>query len=349
MRVSSSLKYAGHMARCRLRGRPALVMAGILPTFRCNLRCTYCNLPGLKTPELCTDLWKSVIDQLSDLGCRRVSFLGGEPLLCTDLPELVDRVRRRGMSCVLTSNGLLVPERVQWLRQVSTLVLSLDSAGPANDEVRGEGSFEAIKKSIESARRNGIPVKINAVLSSRTSSGLDDLLGFIEKHDLHVTLNVMRSRRPELWGKAASIKDDDGNIRKLLVRIAGLARRNRRILFSEKTYRFASKWSPYSIDRYSRDELSPRHPLSQMGPRCQAGRYYMTILPDGSVTACMNTIGQIRGGNVVQDGAASAWRSLHDHGCVTCYSPCLVELNYLFSLNPSVVLNFVSRHFSLFA
>src|SRR4030042_157706 len=164
MRVSSSLKYAGHMARCRLRGQPALVMTSILPTFRCNLRCTYCNLPGLKTPELSPDLWKGVIDRLSDLGCRRVSFLGGEPLLRADLPELVDRVRRRG-----------------------------------------------------------IPVKINAVLSSRTSSGLDDLLEFIEKHDLHVTLNVMRSRRPELWGKAASIKDDDGNIRKLLVRIAGLA------------------------------------------------------------------------------------------------------------------------------
>src|SRR4030042_2083506 len=130
MRVSSSLKYAGHMARCPLRGQPALVMTGILPTFRCNLRCTYCNLPGLKTPELSPDLWKGVIDRLSDLGCRRVSFLGGEPLLRADLPELVDRVRRRGMSGVLTSNGFLGAERVQWLRQVSTLVLSLDSAGP---------------------------------------------------------------------------------------------------------------------------------------------------------------------------------------------------------------------------
>ena len=303
----------------------------------------------MMSPELPTAQWKSVIDQLADLGCRRVSIVGGEPLLRADLAEIIGQVRRRKMSCVLTSNGLLVSERITWLRGLSTLVLSLDAAGPAHDEVRGEGTFDSVLKSIEVARRNRIPVKINAVLSAKTSSGLDDLLDFVGKHNLHITLSIMRSGTPALWRDAASIKDDDEDIRKMLVELARLTKRNSRILFSETTYRYASRWDDYSKDRHERGDLSPDNFLSKMGPQCQAGRYFMTILPDGSVSPCVNTIGQIQGGNAIADGLSSAWRSLHGHRCVACYSPCLVELNYLFSLHPRVVLNFISKHWSRYS
>ena len=42
------------------------------------------------------------------------------------------------------------------------------------------------------------------------------------------------------------------------------------------------------------------------------------------------------GGNAATDGVAAAWRALHDHPCVACYSTCLVEQNFLHSLQPSV-------------
>ncbi|MBN2198969.1 MAG: radical SAM protein [Candidatus Aminicenantes bacterium] len=338
--------YAGRMVRSLARRRPVPVFASIYPTFRCNLRCVYCNFPGMMPPEseLTTDEWKGVIDALAAHGCRRVSILGGEPLLREDLAEIIGHVRRRGLSCALTSNGLLVPERIGELRGLSTLVLSLDAAGPANDEVRGRGSFEAVKKSIEAARRSGIPVKINSVLSGRTAPELDGLLEFVDRNDLSVTLNVMRSGTPALWRDAASVKESDGDIRRLLLRLAELAKRNPRILFSEATYRFAARWDDYSRDRYEKSDFATNAPLLRSAPRCRAGRCYLTILSDGSVTPCMNTIGQIKGGNVVADGFAAAWRSLRDHDCLRCYAPCLVELDHLFSLRPRVVLNFVLRH-----
>jgi MoaA/NifB/PqqE/SkfB family radical SAM enzyme len=294
--------------------------------------------------ELPTGEWQDIVDQLAEAGCRRVGILGGEPLLRGDIALIIGRARRRGMSCVLTSNGLLVPERAAELGELSTLVLSLDAAGPANDEARGRGVFEAVTRGVEAARRNGIPVKINAVLSARTSPELEGLLEFVARRGLHVTLNVMRSGTPELWRDAAGIRDSDENIRRLFLRLAGLTRGNPRILFSAATYRFASRWGDYSRDRYERGDMPSRDPLFRGAPQCRAGRDYLTILSDGSVTPCMDTIGQIRGGNVLSHGLLPAWRSLHDHGCLLCWSPCLVELNYLLNLRPGVVRNFIARH-----
>jgi MoaA/NifB/PqqE/SkfB family radical SAM enzyme len=337
------------MVASRLRGRPLLVIASLYPTHRCNLRCTYCSSPFLKTPELATDAWISIVDQLADLGCRRVAILGGEPLLRADAPEIIEHVRVRGMACVLTSNGLLVSKHIDRLRLLDTLVLSLDAPGPANDTVRGAGVFAAVREAIVAARNADVRVKINAVLSVKTAPLLDELLAFVAQHDVHVTVNVMRSGAPDLWHDAASIKADDQEIRRTLNRLAALTRTNPRILFSENTYRYAAGWGDYARDRLEADEAAADDPRIRRGPRCQAGRYYLTINPDGSVYPCSLTVGRICGGNVVRDGVAAAWRQLHGHPCVACYAPCQVEQNYLFSLQPRVVWRFVARHLNRFA
>ncbi len=337
------------MLRSRFRGEPSLLLAKLYPTHRCNLRCTYCSSPYLKTPELTTDQWLRVVDELADLGCRRVTILGGEPLVRWDVPEIIERVRERGMACTLTSNGVLVKRRIDDLRLLNTLTLSLDAVGSANDEVRGEGVFDAVKDAIAAARGVGISVKINAVLSAKTAPMLDELLEFIEEFDLHLTVNIMSSEAPDLWHEAASIKADDEETRKTLQRLAGLARTNPRLLSSETTYRFGARWDDYSRDRYEADELAPDDPLLLDGPRCHAGRYYLTINPDGTAYPCILTVGSIPGGNVATDGVEAAWRKLHGHGCITCYSPCHVEQNYLFSLHPRVVATLVTRQFKRLA
>ena len=93
------------MLASRVRGEPALVGVSLYTTHRCNLRCIYCSSPFRGTDELATEQWLSIVDELADLGCQRVGILGGEPLLRRDTPEIIDRVRDRGMSCVLTQQA----------------------------------------------------------------------------------------------------------------------------------------------------------------------------------------------------------------------------------------------------
>jgi len=73
------------------------------------------------------------------------------------------------------------------------------------------------------------------------------------------------------------------------------------------------------------------------------------IAPNGDVAPCPVTVETNVRANAVQSGLAKAWQVLHEHGCVACFSPCLVEQNYLFSLDPAVTILFVRRHLPRFA
>lgn len=333
----------------RLTGAPALLSASCYLTQRCNLRCVYCSAPLRGTAELDTGAWRAILDELADLGCVRVAVLGGEPLLRADLGELIAHARGRGLAVGLTSNGLLVPRRLDALRALSHLVLSLDAPGPSNDAVRGAGVFAAVEAAIAAARSIGLPTKLNATLSAPTAPHLDALLAFCERHDLSLTVNVVRSEAPDLWQDAATVRPADDAMRALLTRLAALARRNRRLLFSPSAYEYAAQWGDYGRDRVEVGDWPADDPRLRAAPRCHHGRNAISIDADGEVYPCTLTFGRIRGGNAARDGVAAAWRRLHDHRCLACFTLCTVEQNSIFSLRPSPLLHFARRHLGRFA
>lgn len=340
---------ARQILAARLRGRPTLVSANVYVTQRCNLRCVYCSSPLRNTAELDAEQWDTIFAEIAALGCRRLTFLGGEPLLRKDLGDLVSRARAHGMSVVVTSNGLLVPRRLDALREVDTLVLSLDAPGEANDLMRGQGVFAAVEEAVAAARGVGLAVKLNAVLSAVTAPCLDDLIAFCEERDLAITINIMRSGAPDLWRDAADFKDEDEAIARLCRRLADLSRTNPRLLFSPQTYRYAARWGDFSEDRVEQDGFVDGGARSRGAPRCHAGRAYLSIDADGSVSPCTLTMDRLHGGNAAVDGVRAAWEALHDHSCRACYSPCMVEQNYLHSLKPQVLSHFARRHLTRFA
>ena len=52
----------------RLTHRRRLTHVSIYPTYRCNLRCLYCGSPYMKTSELSTAQWQTIIHELGELG-----------------------------------------------------------------------------------------------------------------------------------------------------------------------------------------------------------------------------------------------------------------------------------------
>jgi PqqA peptide cyclase len=63
-------------------------------TYRCPLKCSWCNNPldfehyGVK--ELATEDWLRVLREARALGALQLGFTGGEPLLRDDLEEMVE-------------------------------------------------------------------------------------------------------------------------------------------------------------------------------------------------------------------------------------------------------------------
>lgn len=343
MHFRTGLKLAGNALAGWASGRPRLTQCNLHLTFRCNLSCRYCNYPRLAGRELGTAEWLDIIDQLGRLGCCRVDLTGGEPLLRPDLPEVIARVRKRGMACVIASNGLLVPKRKHDLAGANTLILSLDSLGPVNDRLRGKGAGRAAVEAVEAARSVGLGVKVNAVLTADMLPGLDDLVAFSRRHRLPLSVNMVRSGNPWLWYKAAEHRPGPEETRAALLRLAEESRRNSLFLFSARTYLQAALWPDYGVD-YIDDLNASAYRGWKRGPCCQAGRFYLSLLPDGRAVPCALRFQAGPFGDATGRGLKKAWETTQEHACRDCYSPCKLEQNYLYSGYASVLINFAQKH-----
>jgi hypothetical protein len=76
----------------------------IISTYRCNLRCSMCELwkrpplyEKLGKKELSTMEMKKVIEDFAAIGTTGIGFTGGEPLTRPDMLELVAHVRKHRM------------------------------------------------------------------------------------------------------------------------------------------------------------------------------------------------------------------------------------------------------------
>jgi len=110
----------------------------------CNARCEHCSFfEGVEDPTrtvLTTEQVSEVIRQGQELGVSVLNFVGGEPLLRQDLPELVRAVDKDLTTTVLFTNGSMLSDRASSLRKagLDSVYVSIDSADPIrHDHFRG--------------------------------------------------------------------------------------------------------------------------------------------------------------------------------------------------------------------
>ncbi len=116
----------------------------------CNLACSHCFAGALPRNEnpLSVNEMDTLFGDLAAVGSMRLGLTGGEPLMRKDVFDILDAATARGLHPCLTTNGLLVTERIArelGKRELVWLNVSLD--GPdreTNDAVRGAGVFDAV-------------------------------------------------------------------------------------------------------------------------------------------------------------------------------------------------------------
>jgi radical SAM protein with 4Fe4S-binding SPASM domain len=154
-------------------------------TERCNNNCVHCliNRPQHDLPaqvqEMSTVFVKNVLDQACDLGCLKVTFTGGEPLLRGDMKELYSYARQKGLLVSLFTNGRLLDQ--SWIDifkekppgrpiELTTFGMTVESY----DRVaRQAGAYEEFQAAINLLRRNKIPFAVKiAVLNENKSDAV---------------------------------------------------------------------------------------------------------------------------------------------------------------------------------
>jgi len=85
-------------------------------TQSCNLNCTYCHHEGEGASgiEMTTDEVLRIVGVARSLGVRRVKYTGGEPLLRSDISEIIKGTTSMNLEDVaITTNGSLLKQYAQ--------------------------------------------------------------------------------------------------------------------------------------------------------------------------------------------------------------------------------------------
>jgi radical SAM protein with 4Fe4S-binding SPASM domain len=154
-------------------------------TERCDNDCIHCciNLPAgdaaARAREMPTAQVKTILRQAADLGCLRVRFTGGEPLLRLDFEELYLFARRLGMKVLIFTNARHVtPALVDLLARIPPLVTMEVTVYGMHAEsydavTRAPGSFAQFRRGVDLLLERRIPFVVKSAILPQNRDELD--------------------------------------------------------------------------------------------------------------------------------------------------------------------------------
>lgn len=153
--------------------------------YGCNLKCEMCkHWRDTREPPISMDRFGEIISELAELGCRKIHFSGGEPMLRPQLPDLIAHATALGMRVTLTTNGTLV-DKAKARRMVEAglrgVNVSIDSPiRKMHEKIRGvEGAFKTTTRAValfrKYAHKGKLTVRINTVVSRTNYTTLETL------------------------------------------------------------------------------------------------------------------------------------------------------------------------------
>lgn len=227
---NEALRY-GHTRRFADRSdavpRPVVVWA---VTKACNLKCVHCYASADANPapgELSHDEGRALLDDLKGFGVPAVLFSGGEPLHRADTIDLIAYAQSLGLSCTLSTNGLLIDDAVaDRLAEIGLkyVGISLDGTEARHDKLRGQkGAFAGTLAAIDRCRARGIKVGLRFTVHALNQVDLDDIFDICLAHDIQ-RLCVYHLAYAGRGGKMQKVDLSAGQTRKVVDRIFARSR-----------------------------------------------------------------------------------------------------------------------------
>ncbi|KIF80487.1 pyrroloquinoline quinone biosynthesis protein PqqE [Noviherbaspirillum autotrophicum] len=155
-------------------------------TYRCPLKCPWCNNPldfkDYAQRELSTEEWKRVLREGRALGALQLGFSGGEPLQRDDLEELVAYADQLGYYTNLITSGIgLSEERMSALKNagLKQVQLSLQSTkAELTDELVGARAHARKLEAARLIKAYGFPMVMNMPVGRQNIDDIDAMCEF---------------------------------------------------------------------------------------------------------------------------------------------------------------------------
>jgi len=305
-------------------------------TYRCNLRCRMCGQWGEKgsshtyPPEelkkqLSLDNIRMLLD---DVASFRPAFtlFGGEPLIYTDLPEVIRMIKARNMRCNVITNGVLLEKKAESIMDagIDEIIFSLDGPRDIHDEIRGTpntfdramAGFQKVA-GLKKERKTSRPlVNISSTIFEMNYLRMDEIVRAAEAmsaasitfHHLIFLSNEIYARHDRIFQNYFSCSSHDW---------AGFVRENTPDIIPEKLIAMLKKVTSLKtavdvsvypnltdseiVKYYTSFDFQPE----SYNNRCMSPWMVAYIFPDGSVRPCQSLNYSI--GNIRDDSFKQVW------------------------------------------
>jgi MoaA/NifB/PqqE/SkfB family radical SAM enzyme len=273
------------------RRRPYPFSMTFILTHRCNFQCDYCDIPAAARGEMSTADFCRAIDELRSAGMARASFSGGEALLRPDALDIIAHARAAGSFTSLNSNAWIALQHIDRLAEIlDMLVLSLDGPAALHDRVRNRrGSYDRVLRTVDAARARGLTTATITVLCGANLDAVEDILELARHHGF---VPYFQPAYTDCFDHKRGLDPALGP------RIfADLARR----LAAAKDRGYTVGASDSFLGRLARG------PAFGACETCTAGRYFATVMPDGTMVPCHLTSGDHDYPNGLERGFAETF------------------------------------------
>ena len=302
-------------------------------THRCNLRCLMCGQWGeggvTKTQdqaiiqqELTPEQIRSVIDDLARYKSN-ITLFGGEPLLFPGCVELIGYIRRKGLHCLMISNGSLLEKYAEGIVDagLNELNISLDGGEELHDQIRGmPGLFQRIISGVErvnyfkAAKNASSPlVNLQCTITKYNYRHLEQLLGVAGRikadsltfHNLiFLDAGVLARQKPRDVELSCSSKNWEGFVFDPSIDPEELYKKIMQV--KKGKYSFSVDFYPnFGLNQLQRYYCDMGYQAK--GACCLSPWVCAYIFPDGQIRPCLNSSYSF--GDITKNPLAMLWNS----------------------------------------
>ena len=163
------IKVAKYILEQKIKGNKKYPLVLMLePLFRCNLACAGCGKIDYPDEILNKRMsLKECLEAVDECGAPIVSIPGGEPLVHTEIGEIVEGIIDKGKFVYLCTNAILLEKKLDLFKpsQYLTFSIHLDGLKKEHDHsVCREGVYDKVIEAIKKAKQKGFRVNVNCTL-----------------------------------------------------------------------------------------------------------------------------------------------------------------------------------------
>ena len=184
---------------------PILKDLHIRITSKCNFNCPHCYAADWFKDNLSLGYYelKSAITQAIELGCKKVTFTGGEPLVSDCISDIVKFCLCNNLRVEIETNGYLINDLIENLKgEITKVEFGVSYDG---EEMRGNNTTPTVRNNIAKLVHLGCNVKIQTVLTKLNISEIDNILNF--SGNLGIKNRVFLAHSPNGNGKNLELLD----------------------------------------------------------------------------------------------------------------------------------------------